>query len=50
MPYTRKQCGLFGAMEGRGEKTPQDWHAHCKKGQTKPEKRKKGIINRAMKH
>lgn len=31
MPYTRKQCRLFGAKQGRGESVPRDWKAHCAK-------------------
>ena len=35
MPYTRKQCKAFGAKASRGQKVPQDWKQHCRRGKTK---------------
>ena len=35
MPYTRKQCKVFGAKSNRGQKVPGDWKKHCKKGVVK---------------
>ena len=32
MPYTPKQCRLFGARSGRGGSVPDDWQDHCRKG------------------
>lgn len=31
MPYTSKQCRLFGAKSRRGESVPDDWQDYCRK-------------------
>lgn len=29
MPYTKKQCKLFGSKASRGQDVPQDWKKYC---------------------
>jgi hypothetical protein len=40
VPYTRKQCRLFGAKSSRGESVPDDWQDYCRKGSGKGSKAK----------
>ena len=39
MPYSPAQCRKFAVMASRGEKPPQDWKAHCRKGKTVKKRR-----------
>lgn len=45
MPYTAAQCRKFAVMAARGERVPDDWKEHCRKG-AKKKKEKKRVSNR----
>jgi len=46
MPYTKKQCALFGAKSSRGEKVPSDWKEHCTKSEQKKAAKRKAARKR----